>query len=73
MRGWWNMPCWNGLSQHQQRMLIEHGGLSIGYVPMGSCTNGAEVEVATMWDEAPGPRFYCLACAVRFLGELVPA
>jgi hypothetical protein len=53
-------------------MLIERGVLEFGsWIPAcDSCPNGAEVEVATMWDEAPGPRFYCRRCAVEFLNTL---
>jgi hypothetical protein len=72
MRGWWGMPCWNGLSQQQQHVLITIGTLTIGYIPMGECQNGAELEITTMYDEAPGPRFYCRPCAIKFLQELHP-
>ena len=65
--GWWNMTCWEGLSPAQQHRLITHGNLPFGYTPEGTCPNGAEVEVTTVWDEAPGPRFYCRGCAARYL------
>lgn len=70
-RGWWDMACWNGLSREQQRMLIEDGVLFAGrWEPEGgTCPNGAEVEVTTMWDESPGPRFYCADCAIGYLQE----
>jgi len=63
------MACWNGLSEDQQRRLIEHGNLPFGYQAEGWCSYGAEVEVTTMEDEAPGPRFYCLVCATAYLLE----
>ena len=67
-RGWYGLVCWNGLSSEQQQTLINVGVLPIGYKPEGShCHNGAEVAVETMWDAAPGPRFYCTECAVKFL------
>ena len=69
-RGWWHMTCWNGLSAEQQKRLIEVGNLPLGYEPEGVCLNGAEVEVTTTWDWAPGPRFYCLPCATEFLIQL---
>lgn len=68
-RGWWGMSCWNGLSAEQQRRLIEVGVLPWGYRPEGTCPNGAEVEVTTMYDMAPGPRFYCRPCAAEYLLE----
>lgn len=64
------MHCWNGLSAEQQDRLIHVGNLPIGYEPEGVCPNGAEVEVTTVWDEAPGPRFLCLACSVKYLSGL---
>jgi len=66
-RGWYNLPCWNGLSQYQQTLLIERGNLEMGFTPMGTCQNGAEVAVETQDDAAPGPRFYCAPCAVKYL------
>lgn len=69
MRGWWNMVCWNRLSAEQQERLLTIGNLPLGYAPGGgTCEQGiAEVEVATIWDVAPGPRFYCLDCALGYL------
>lgn len=66
------MACWNGLSEAQQRMLIESGVLFAGHWEPegGTCEGGAEVEVATQWDAAPGPRFYCLSCAIKFLESM---
>lgn len=72
MRGWWNMPCWNGLSNDQQRRLIEVGNLPINYVEAGSCPNGAEVAIETEGDEAEGPRFYCGPCAIAYLQQRRP-
>jgi hypothetical protein len=65
--GWWGLNCWNGLSDEQQRMLIEKGNLPLGYLPAGDCPNPAEVMVETKHDEAPGPRFYCTHCAASWL------
>jgi hypothetical protein len=70
MRGWWNMACWNGLSLEQQEFLRTEGYLEFGYTPRGVCQRGAEVEVTTMWDEFPGPRFYCVECAAEYLRHL---
>ena len=70
MKGWWNMACWNGLSPDQQERLLRVGVLPWGYEPRGECPNGAEVEVTTMWDEAPGPRFYCAECAVGYVTKV---
>lgn len=72
MRGWWDMPCWNGLSATQQEFLRTEGYLPFGYREEGECQRGAEVEVTTMWDEFPGPRFYCAACASGYLRGLPP-
>jgi hypothetical protein len=71
-RGWWNMPCFNGLSEAQQKQVVEEGYLEIGYQPEGQCLNGAEVEVTTMWDKFPGPRFYCRGCGIEFLSLVGP-
>lgn len=69
MRGWWNMPCWNGLSHDQQRRLIEVGNLPIGFEAEGECYRGADVCIEREGDEAPGPRFYCTPCAVAYLAD----
>jgi len=52
-------------------MLIDHGVLFAGHWEPegGTCEGGAEVEVATQWDAAPGPRFMCLECAIKFLED----
>jgi len=72
-RGWFNMPCWNGLSGEQQHRLITVGNLPIGFVPEGGwCPNGAEVAIETQHDEAPGPRFYCVGCGITYLRLFVP-
>jgi hypothetical protein len=69
MKGWWNMHCWNALSAAQQRQLIDHGNLPIGYQPeaQNGCTNPAEVMIEQQGDKAPGPRFYCRKCAILHL------
>lgn len=69
MRGWWNMACWNGLSVEQQNRLINVGNLPIFSEPAGECQRGAEVGIETNQDMAPGPRFYCRPCAIKFLQE----
>ena len=70
--GWYGMACWNGLSAEQQSLLIERGNLEIGYRPMGSCTNGATIAIESVDDQAPGPRFYCLPCAIEELRRRDP-
>lgn len=65
--GWFGLTCWNGLSAEQQRRLIEHGNLEIGYTPEGLCKRGAEVSIELPTDVAPGPRFYCCECAIAYL------
>ena len=71
MRGWWNMACFNGLNAEQQRRIIEWGNLPLGYKPTGECPNGAEVEITTMYDTKPGPRFYCLECGAKYLNDVL--
>jgi hypothetical protein len=66
-RGWYDMFCWNGLSLDQREFLRTEGYLPFGYRPEGDCPNGAELEITTMWDEFPGPRFYCMDCALGYL------
>jgi hypothetical protein len=66
-RGLWGMHCWNGLSAEQQEFLRVEGYLEIGFRPEGPCLRGAQVEITTMWDEFPGPRFLCRTCAVEYL------
>ena len=69
MRGWWDMACWNGLSPDQQHRLIAVGNLPWGYQPEGTCPRGAAVAIETDNDLAPGPRFYCLDCAIGYLAK----
>jgi hypothetical protein len=64
------MACWEALSADQQTRLIERGSLSLGYRPEGECPNPASVCIETEMDAAPGPRFYCLTCAVSYLESL---
>jgi hypothetical protein len=70
--GWYGMSCWNALGADQKHMLIKEGVLKMGRKrPEGrECSNGAEVCIETMYDEAPGPRFYCRQCAAKHLAEL---
>jgi hypothetical protein len=70
MRGWYNLPCWNGLTAAQQDRLIHWGNLPLGFLAAGRCTSGAAVAVEWEGDEAPGPRFYCLDCALARLTAL---
>lgn len=73
-RGWWNLTCFNALSPAQQERLISHGNLPLGYRAEGDiCLNGAEVAIETQDDRAPGPRFYCRACAIAYLSRPEPA
>jgi len=69
-RGWWNMACWNGLSPEQQRRLVEVGNLPLGYRTDGPCQRPACVTIETDSDVAPGPRFYCMVCAIDYLQDL---
>jgi len=71
VRGYWDMHCWNGLSRAQQARLIEHGNLPWGFVPQGECQRPAECEITTQHDQAPGPRFYCLPCALLYVAALL--
>lgn len=70
VRGWFNLPCWNGLSTEQQVRLISWGNLPLGYEPEGWCPNGATVSIESEEDAAPGPRFYCYGCAIAYLERL---
>ena len=67
--GWFGMACWNGLSEVQQRLLIDQGVLPVGHwrPEGGTCSRGASVAIEIEGDEAPGPRFYCLPCARTYL------
>ena len=70
---WWgHLVCWNGLSEEQQLFLVRDGVLPYGrWTPEGgTCERGAEIEITTMYDKAPGPRFYCRLCAIKFLEGL---
>jgi hypothetical protein len=69
-KGWWGMFCWNGLSTEQQDRLVNWGNLPLGFQPEGECQRGAELTIETMYDKAPGPRFYCRRCAIKFLEGL---
>lgn len=69
-RGMWNMTCFNALDGGLQKRLVYHGNLPMGWVPSGRCHNPAEVEVTTTWDEMPGPRFYCIGCAITYLTNM---
>lgn len=66
----WNMTCFNALDGGLQKRLVYHGNLPMGWVPSGRCHNPAEVEVTTTWDEMPGPRFYCIGCAITYLTNM---
>lgn len=66
-RGWFNLPCWNGLSEAQQDRLITWGNLPLGYEPEGECQEPAAVAIELPIDAAPGPRFLCLTCASEYL------
>lgn len=74
---WYGLWCWNGLSHEQQRKLIERGSLNAfdphDSVPQGGCKNLATVAIETVHDEAPGPRFYCMNCAIGHLIEQLVA
>lgn len=68
MTGWWDLPCWNGLSPSQQDRLLTVGNLPWGWRPESTgCSNGAEVAIETEHDQAPGSRFYCRPCAIAYL------
>jgi hypothetical protein len=71
-RGLYGMSCFNALGPKQQERLVVYGNLPMGYVPRGgTCLNGAEVglEFAPNYpgERAPGPRFYCVLCAIEYL------
>lgn len=72
--GYWGMWCFNALSPDQQRMVVEEGYLPIDRKRPegGTCTHPAELEVETMFDKFPGPRFYCITCAIVYLMEIDP-
>jgi hypothetical protein len=66
------MACFNSLSDWQKRHVVEEGYLPVGrkHPEGGTCQNGAELEVETQFDKFPGPRFYCVECAVEYLLSL---
>lgn len=63
------LPCWNALSPDQQHTLIEGNRGPDIRVPLGDgqCERYAHVLIETVYDEKPGPRFYCLECAIDYL------
>jgi hypothetical protein len=67
--GWFNLRCWNGLSNAQKLRLIADGNLPFGYTPEGPCPNGAEIAIETRFDPAPGPRFYCVECGLAYVAR----
>jgi len=69
-RGWYNMLCFNSLDGALQRRLVYYGNVPMGHAEDGRCHNPAEVEVTTVHDAMPGPRFYCLPCAIEYLTAL---
>lgn len=72
----YGMICFNALSPEQQEFLIVEGYLPWGWRPEGTaCDKPADVEVVTIWDRTPGPRYYCVSCAIGYLVglELSPA
>jgi hypothetical protein len=71
-RGLYTLFCFNALGPDQQEFLVVEGYLPMGYIPRGgTCLNGAEVglEFASDYpgERAPGPRFYCVPCAIEYL------
>ena len=66
----WGMHCFNGLSAAQQKQVVEQGYLEFGSKPEGECPRPAQIEVTTIWDKFPGPRFYCRGCAIKYLMEV---
>lgn len=70
--GWWGLACWNALSPEQQAFLIKEGYLEIGYLPEGdACDRGAKVAIECEDDAFPGPRFYCVECAIKYLSGFI--
>lgn len=69
MKGWYGMDCWNDLSDEQQERLVKVGNLAFPWVPLaeGRCGRPPTVAIECEDDEAPGPRFMCLPCAVEYL------
>jgi len=69
-RGWYNMLCFNSLDGALQRRLVYYGNVPMGHAEDGRCHNPAEVEITTVHDAMPGPRFYCLVCAIEYLVQM---
>lgn len=69
-RGWWDMLCFNSLDGELQRRLVYWGNIPMGSPHNGRCHNPAEVEITTVHDAMPGPRFYCLGCSIEYLTAL---
>lgn len=67
---WYEMNCFNALSPAQQKELVEVGVLEFGWYPQGWCETPATVAIETEDDATPGPRFYCLPCALAYMEEL---
>lgn len=64
------MNCFNGLSKAQQKQLVDIGVLEYGWQPEGWCEHPATVAIETEEDATPGPRFYCLPCALAYVEGL---
>jgi hypothetical protein len=60
--------CWNSLSiEDQQRLIDGHYGPLITARSDHGCTSHARVALEFVGDASPGPRFYCIRCAVSAL------
>lgn len=69
--GYWQMWCFNALSREQREQVVIQGYLDIGWQPEKvECAEAAELEVETVYDAMPGPRFYCIPCAIKYLEQL---
>jgi len=66
------MRCWNALSPDQQARLVATGDLPWRYEGDG-CSRDAVVGIVFRHDRTPGPRHYCLPCALEYLHELAAA
>jgi len=69
-KGWYDLLCFNSLSGELQARLVYYGNIPLGSPAEGRCHNPAEVEITTVHDAMPGPRFYCLPCAVQYLTNM---